>query len=111
LRHVFVSRSRHALADMPDGGRLIGSIASRTDHLVLRVSDPVVALPPSTRDELFVPFVTSTRGGTGLGLAVSRQILLAHRGSIRAETRTGGGTTFVVTLPLLSSRGSLPVAS
>ncbi|HLT29140.1 MAG TPA: ATP-binding protein [Myxococcaceae bacterium] len=111
LRQVFLNLLRNAREAMPEGGRLILSTTSGPDHLELRVSDTGVGLHPSTQDELFEPFVTTKRGGTGLGLAVSRQILLAHRGSIRAETRTGGGTTFVVTLPLLSSRGSLPVAS
>ena len=52
----------------------------------------------STRDEIFEPFVTDKPDGTGLGLAVARQIVQAHQGTIRWERRDGM-TVFMVELP------------
>jgi signal transduction histidine kinase len=51
------------------------------------------------RDRIFEPFFSTKEGGTGLGLAVSKQILQAHGGSIDCQSSPGGGTTFVVRLP------------
>jgi signal transduction histidine kinase len=51
------------------------------------------------QEQIFEPFFSTKEGGTGLGLAVSRQILQAHGGTIRCESQPGTGTTFVIRLP------------
>jgi two-component system sensor histidine kinase HydH len=56
------------------------------------------ALTPGDRERIFEPFVSSKRGGTGLGLPLARRIIAAHGGRIEALS-AGGWTTFVVTLP------------
>jgi two-component system sensor kinase FixL len=49
---------------------------------------------------VFEPFVTFRRQGLGLGLAISRSIVTAHGGSIRAENNAAGGATFRCRLPV-----------
>jgi two-component system, NtrC family, sensor kinase len=56
-------------------------------------------IPEEARDRLFEPFFTTRRNGTGLGLAVCYGLVTAHGGTIRAESRPGGGSRFVVDLP------------
>jgi signal transduction histidine kinase len=56
-------------------------------------------IPEEARDRLFEPFFTTRRDGTGLGLAVCYGLVTAHGGTIRAESRAGGGSRFVVELP------------
>ena len=52
---------------------------------------------------LFEPFFTTKPEGTGLGLAIAREIVLAHRGDLRAANRTEGtGAVFTLTLPAFS---------
>lgn len=51
-------------------------------------------------EQIFFPFVTYKPGGTGLGLAVTRQIIKAHHGTLRVESVPGEGTTFYILLPL-----------
>lgn len=68
----------------------------------LRVSDRGPGLSPEIRGQLFEPFATTRSGGSGLGLAVCQGIVHAHGGEIRAEDRAGGGTTFEVSLPLVT---------
>ncbi|MCK4412057.1 MAG: PAS domain-containing protein [Candidatus Eisenbacteria sp.] len=55
-------------------------------------------LSPADREKIFEPFVSSKRGGTGLGLPLARRIIAAHGGRIAALS-AGGWTTFVVSLP------------
>jgi signal transduction histidine kinase len=51
------------------------------------------------RQRIFEPFFSTKAQGTGLGLAVSQQILQAHGGSLTCHSSPGDGTTFVVRLP------------
>jgi signal transduction histidine kinase len=55
-------------------------------------------VPSEIRDRLFDPYVTAKAGGTGLGLALVRQTIEDHGGTIRLEDTPGGGATFVVEL-------------
>lgn len=64
-----------------------------------RVEDEGPGLPTMDMAELFAPFFTRRKGGTGLGLPVVQRIVEAHGGRVAAENRTGGGAVFTVTLP------------
>ncbi|HET9793241.1 MAG TPA: HAMP domain-containing sensor histidine kinase [Thermoanaerobaculia bacterium] len=66
---------------------------------VVTVEDDGPGLPADVRERVFEPFVTSRPGGTGIGLAVCRQIVLEHGGTISVDSRDGGPTIFTVTLP------------
>jgi len=73
------------------------------DHLELSVRDHGAGIEPSKQEHLFERFFQahgdSHRSGMGLGLFISRQIVHAHGGEIRAEFPDDGGSRFVVTLP------------
>jgi two-component system sensor kinase FixL len=70
-------------------------------QLVLTVTDTGTGIPPRIMERLFQPFVSSKAGGMGIGLSISRRILLAHGGDISASPGPGGqGTTFTLHLPL-----------
>ncbi|MGH1347616.1 MAG: sensor histidine kinase [Nannocystales bacterium] len=58
------------------------------------------------RKQIFEPFVSKRRGGSGLGLAVSRSIVLAHGGSIEVEPAAEGGACFRVVLPAHRTRSN-----
>ncbi|HET7453289.1 MAG TPA: ATP-binding protein, partial [Thermoanaerobaculia bacterium] len=74
--------------------------ARRADgKAVITVGDDGPGLPAEVRGRVFEPFVTSRPGGTGIGLAVCRQIVQEHDGTIEVESREGGPTVFTVTLP------------
>jgi nitrogen fixation/metabolism regulation signal transduction histidine kinase len=60
---------------------------------------------------LFVPFYTTKAGGSGVGLALVRQIVEAHAGSVKLTNRKGGGARAVVTLPVVMPILSQPVSS
>jgi len=101
LRQVFLNLLRNAREAMPKGGVLTVSTSATPGGVELRFADTGIGMDETARASVFEPFFTTKQGGTGLGLAVSRQILLAHGGSIRCEAREGGGTLFVLGLPRL----------
>lgn len=87
----------------PKSGRI--RISSGTgeggDMAVIAVEDNGPGIPPEVRPRLFQPFVSSKgQRGTGLGLAVTRMLALAHGGSLTHADRAGGGTRMEMRLPL-----------
>jgi two-component system sensor histidine kinase PilS (NtrC family) len=69
-------------------------------EVVISVADRGPGIPDSARRRVFDPFFSTKARGTGLGLAVSKQIVDEHNGRIRLLTRRGGGTRVVIELPL-----------
>ena len=69
---------------------------------VIKVRDNGAGIPQSLIDKIFQPFFTTkpTGQGTGLGLALSSDIIKAHGGDIKVETKEGKGSEFVIELPL-----------
>jgi signal transduction histidine kinase len=72
----------------------------------MSVVDRGTGIPPENLRRIFEPFFTTKTGpdangagGAGLGLAVCRDIVEAHHGRLRAESRVGQGSTFTLVLP------------
>lgn len=104
IRQVLFNLLRNAEEAMPDGGKIRITLTEQLpDRVALTVEDEGVGLDPSVSERVFDPFVTTKQTGTGLGLAVTRQILESHSGSIHCENRETGGARFVIELPLAAS--------
>ncbi len=96
IKQVLINLMRNAVEAMPAGGTL-GLAVSRTDNgAVIRVSDTGVGIEPG--QDVFDFFTTTKRGGTGLGLPISRRIVEVHGGSLSYESAPGRGTVFSVAL-------------
>jgi CheY-like chemotaxis protein len=98
-----VANAEHALAEW-DGPRAI-MITTSHEHgyLIVRVSDSGPGVPIEHQRRIFNPFFTTkpVGEGTGLGLSISDGIVREHGGRIRLESRTGGGASFVIELPVV----------
>jgi len=100
LRQALLNLVRNAREAMPQGGALVLGASLADGGLELRVDDDGPGIPEEARASLFTPFFTTKKQGTGLGLAVTREIIDAHGGRIGCEARPGGGTRFKIWLPL-----------
>ncbi len=74
---------------------------AKNGHVVIEVKDNGTGIPDAIKDKIFQPFFTTkpTGSGTGLGLSLSYDIVKAHGGEIKVETKEGEGTKFIITLP------------
>jgi signal transduction histidine kinase len=99
LFQVFCNLIKNAIDAMPDGGTISIATSESGRQRVVRVDDEGPGLPDT--EKVFEPFYTTKPEGkgTGLGLAVCREILESYGGSIAAENRPEGGARLTVTLP------------
>jgi len=109
IQQVLLNLLINARQAMPEGGmvrvRLALDAAGR--RVELSVADTGVGIAPADLRRIFEPFYSTKsgpdgagQGGTGLGLAVCRDIVEAHHGRLRAESRLGQGSTFTLILPV-----------
>ena len=101
LRQVALNLLANALQAMPRGGRLRCSTRDRPSEgaIELRVEDTGHGIAEADRPRLFEPFFTTRPAGTGLGLALCREIVLGHGGRIELESSGPCGSVFLVVLP------------
>jgi two-component system NtrC family sensor kinase len=71
------------------------------DKILISVKDNGPGIPQKVLDKIFQPFFTTkpTGQGTGLGLSLSYDIVKAHGGELKVETKEGEGAEFIVQLP------------
>ena len=101
LFQVFCNVIRNAHDAMPDGGRLdIQATVTQEDLLVMTFRDTGPGFPPQALDKVFEPFFTTKEQGTGLGLAVCRDIIRQYKGQIEARNAAEGGAMVTLRLPL-----------
>jgi PAS domain S-box-containing protein len=86
---------------LPDRRRITIRVQLADKQIEVAVTDAGPGIPEEKLAHVFEPFFTSKENGMGLGLPISRTIIEAHGGSIRAHNHTDGGATFCVTLPVV----------
>ena len=64
----------------------------------IEVADNGPGVPEGLRQDIFLPFFTTKAEGTGVGLSLARQVVLAHRGAISVGDREGGGALFRIVI-------------
>jgi signal transduction histidine kinase len=108
LERVIRNLLDNAIKYSPGGGEVVVRVACELDKnstwAVLAVSDQGIGIPAPDLPRIFERFYrggnVANIGGTGIGLAGAKQIVVQHGGTISAESDVGVGTTFTVRLPL-----------
>jgi signal transduction histidine kinase len=80
---------------------ILVSTKKTNDKVAIKVSDNGNGIPQKVLDKIFQPFFTTkpTGQGTGLGLSLSYDIVKAHGGELKVETKEGEGSEFIISLP------------
>ena len=102
LRQALYNLLRNAREAMLDGGSI--NVVARPDgpDLRIEVSDEGPGIPAERVERLFDPFFTTKDHGTGLGLAVTREIATAHGGRLVYEALEPRGSRFALLLPIVA---------
>ena len=98
MKQALLNLIKNAAEAMPHGGKISISGFTGNDAVILEVTDTGEGIPVDV--DAFQPFATTKKEGTGIGLVIVRQILMAHDGKISYRSKPGKGTTFRLELPL-----------
>jgi PAS domain S-box-containing protein len=103
LQHILVNLLSNAVKYSPDGGDVCLKVNCQDNAVVFHVSDQGIGIPAESLPQLYDAFFrannTGNIGGTGLGMAIVKESVDLHQGSIQCESEVGVGTTFTVHLP------------
>jgi two-component system sensor histidine kinase PilS (NtrC family) len=108
MKQVFWNLAANAFEAMPEGGRLTITTARRRirsgermgDGIEIGFSDTGEGIKKEDLEKIFLPFFTTKKQGSGLGLAAVHRIVDLHGGWIRVDSQPGSGSKFVVCLPM-----------
>ena len=90
----------NALQAVERQGRVEVRAARIGDSLVIEVCDSGPGVPPERRSAIFEPYYTTKPEGSGIGLWIAQQVIIAHGGTIQAANAPTGGAVFTIRLPL-----------
>jgi two-component system phosphate regulon sensor histidine kinase PhoR len=106
LEQVFINLIDNAIKYSDKGTIRVHLLKEDEDTIKIIVEDEGIGIPVQHQERIFERFYTVDKsrsrksGGTGLGLAIVKHIILLHDGHIRVESREGGGTKFIIHLPI-----------
>ena len=99
IQQALLNLCLNALQAMPSGGELIVETTAEDEWARIDVTDTGIGIAAEVLDKLFKPFFSTRKGGSGLGLSVTRRIVSEHGGTIEVHSEPGKGSRFSVRLP------------
>jgi signal transduction histidine kinase len=107
MRQTLFNFVQNSIQAMPKGGSiyittLVEQIDQNTRDAVVEIRDTGIGIPEEIQEQIYDAYFTTkdAAGGIGLGLAVSHQIITAHKGKIEVRSKMGMGTAFKISFPL-----------
>jgi signal transduction histidine kinase len=100
MTQVLMNLLINAIQILPAQGKVALHLEKHTHNIKLTVVDNGPGIQVDSQSQVFEPFFTQRAGGVGLGLAVVRQIVHAHRGDISYRNSVTGGAEFTIILPI-----------
>ncbi len=92
-----LQNAEQALAGQDGATVWLTARLNRRGRVVIEMADNGPGVPPDIARKIFVPFFTTKREGSGVGLALTQQVMIAHGGSVGLGEREGGGAKFTLT--------------
>lgn len=85
-----------AVKDKPEPQIILTASATSTGKTVIKVSDNGSGMSAEILDKIFIPFFSTRKNGSGIGLSLCKQIMLLHKGNIRVQSKEGEGSSFIL---------------
>lgn len=104
VTHMLLNLFLNALDAMGRKGTLSVGTDVKDRYVRIRVTDNGVGIAPELRSEIFKPYYTTKKHGTGLGLPISRYIARKHGGRIEFTSKSGKESTFSIYLPIAKAK-------
>jgi two-component system, NtrC family, nitrogen regulation sensor histidine kinase NtrY len=93
-----IRNAQEALGENTNAAIVLQGLRGENGRVLIQVTDNGPGIDPTHMENIFVPFFTTKRSGTGVGLSISRQLVFANRGFVAVKSGAGG-TTFTLQFP------------
>lgn len=106
LNQVWTNLLTNSIKFSKNGDTIKISMSQEAHHVLVRITDTGIGISQEDQKRVFERFFKADRShspkyeGSGMGLAIVKQIVSLHKGDVRVESELGQGTTFIVTLPI-----------
>ncbi len=111
LRQALMNLLRNSREALVHGGTIRVETRALVTSVEVVVKDNGPGIPPGELEKIFDPFFSTKERGTGLGLALTQQIIAEHGGEIRCESEVGRGTRFILRLCRAPETAAAPAAN
>jgi DNA-binding response OmpR family regulator len=98
----------------PNGGSVDVSLSAADNYMVLKVADTGIGIPDDEKGQIFSRYYqtrNTVSGGTGIGLSLVKEYAKSHNGTVEVADNPGGGTVFIVTIPIVHTAVTQETAS
>ena len=85
-----------AVKDRPDPRIMLSAYLANNRKIVIKVADNGPGMPEELLDKIFIPFFSTKKNGSGIGLSLCKQIMMLHKGNIQVQSLEGQGTAFLL---------------
>ncbi len=91
-----VVNAMEAVKDQPEPRIILSGYLASNRKTVIKVADNGTGMPEELLDKIFIPFFSTKKSGSGIGLSLCKQIMMLHRGHIQVQSMEGEGTAFML---------------
>jgi two-component system nitrogen regulation sensor histidine kinase NtrY len=85
-----------AVKDRPDPRIILSAYLAADRKKVLKIADNGIGMSKEVQEKIFIPFFSTKKQGSGIGLSLCKQIVMLHRGTIQVQSEEGEGTAFIL---------------
>jgi signal transduction histidine kinase len=85
-----------AVKDKENPQITLAAYVANNRKTVIKISDNGNGMPPEVVDKIFIPFFSTKKSGSGIGLSLCKQIMMLHKGNIQVQSIEGEGTAFLL---------------
>jgi len=89
-----VVNAMEAVKDNPEPQIILSATYSPNRKIIVKVADNGPGMSEEVMDKIFIPFFSTKKNGSGIGLSLCKQIMMLHKGNIHVQSRIGEGTVF-----------------
>jgi len=94
-----VVNAKEALKDRDEGMIILSAALNNNNKVVIKVADNGAGIPKDILENIFIPFFSTKKTGSGIGLSLCKQIMMLHKGNINVHSVVGEGTAFSLQFP------------
>ena len=91
-----VVNSIEGVKDKSDSKIVLSAYRDTNNKIVIKVADNGAGMPAEMMDKIFIPFFTTKKNGSGIGLSLCKQIMMLHKGNIQVHSQEGIGTAITL---------------